>query len=141
MTEVKRSYLSYAARLLKWQAFGFALVALGRAIVRAERTHGRGAWQMAIHLEIAAAAAAHELGAELSGALTAAPDNEDEMAALEHLAFIRTLFLVLALFARNMRTQLAGRGAPIALHAELNFGCPPVAADQARALPPYLNSS
>ena len=43
MTEGKRSYLSYAARLLKWQAFGFALVALGRAIARAERTHGRGA--------------------------------------------------------------------------------------------------
>ena len=119
MTEVKRPFFSAAAQLLKWQIFGFALVALGRAIVRAERTHGRGAWQMAVHLEIAAAAAAHELGAELSGALTAAPDNEDEIAALEHLAFIRTLFLVLALFARHMRAQLAGRGVPFIPHTEL----------------------
>ena len=118
MTEVKRSYLSYAARLLKWQAFGLALVALGRAVVRAERSHGRGAWEMAIHLDIAAAAAAHALGAELSDALTAEPENEDEIAALEHLVFIRTLFLVLALFARHMRAQLAGRGAPIDLCTE-----------------------
>ena len=42
MTEVTRSCLSYAALRLKWQALRFVLVALGRAVVRLERTHGRG---------------------------------------------------------------------------------------------------
>ncbi len=113
MTEVTRSCLSYAALRLKWQALGFVLVALGRAVVRLERTHGRGAWEMAHHLELVARTAAHDLGTELIEAhQDVPPQDEKEIAALEHLSVIRCLFLALALFARHLMRKLAGRSVP-----------------------------
>ena len=113
MNEVKRSLFSCAALLFKWQAFGLALVALGRAIVRGERSDARGAWEMAQHLEIAARTAAHELSVELREAYaTAPPTSEDEIDALEHLTVISALFLALALFAQHMMRKLAGRSVP-----------------------------
>ena len=141
MTEMKCSSVFCRALLLKWQVFGLVLVALGRAVVRGERTHARGAWEMAHHLEIAAHAAAHELGVELSEAAAAgAPDSDEGIAALEHLAFIRTLFLILALFAKHMQVKLAGRGALYAPGMEFMLvGILTVPARTDR--PAYLDSS
>ena len=142
MTEMTRSSFSAAALLAKWQMFGFALVALGRAIVRGERMRVRGAWEAAHHLEVVAHVAAHELSADLDAALAeGVPADEGAIAALEHLAFVRTLLLVLALFAQHMRLQLAGRGAACAPDTEFSWTRAFRAGDQALTLPFSLDSS
>ena len=142
MTEMKPSSFSYAGLLLKWQVFGFALVALARAVLRAERSHGRGAWDAAQHLEVTARASAHQIGEALREAYAAhPPTHEADINALEHLAIIRTLHLVLALYAKYLMQRLAGRGAGDIPGTDFIFECSKGMDEQVSNLPSYLDSS
>ena len=99
----------------------------------------RGKWRSI--WKLLARSAAHDISAELCEAYADAPPaSEEDIAALEHLTLIRTVYLVLALFARHMMFQLAGRGESNLLCAEFTPGI--ARAMIAKAHPPtYLDSS
>ena len=105
--------LTLCALAIKWRAIGLILLGLARAASRLDKTGGRGGWPLARMLQSLAHVALHEMSAELFESYAAHPaENETEADTLAYLLQIRAALMALALFARKLMLQLAGRCPP-----------------------------